>query len=108
MSEKAKESSQVEKARQKILERFQETDKKINPETIAAMTLFIKSQLARQHAERANIEKRQKSTLKASRRSVNPKHGSEGVGDIHNKKPKSTSETQPIEKRVHTIFNANT
>jgi len=59
MSTKAKESPQIQKARKKIKRQLQAADKRINPETLAAMRQLIKLQLARHQPERIALKSRQ-------------------------------------------------
>jgi hypothetical protein len=58
MSTKAKESSQIQKARKKIEKQLQAADRKINPDALNKMSQLIKQQLSRQKPHRINLKKR--------------------------------------------------
>lgn len=59
MAVKAKESPQVQKARRKIKRQLKAAERKMNPETLKAMSQLIKQQLARHQSERINLRKRE-------------------------------------------------
>lgn len=53
---KAKESAQIQKARQKIQRQIEAAEKKFTPQSLSKMTLLIHRQLARQSAERISLK----------------------------------------------------
>ena len=55
---KAKESSQILKARQKIKKQLEAAEKRINPDALKKMRHLIERQLARHSTERINLKKR--------------------------------------------------
>lgn len=59
MNTKAKESVQIQKAREKIKRQLEAADKRFNPDTLARMSLLIQKQLARHQPERVSLKKRQ-------------------------------------------------
>ena len=59
MSDKAKESSHIQKARKKIQQRLTAADKKVNEETLGNMSRLIKMQLNRQKPSRIDLKERQ-------------------------------------------------
>jgi hypothetical protein len=58
MTEKAKESAQILKARKKIERKLQMAEKKINPEALQTMSKIIKEQLNRQKDVRIDLKAR--------------------------------------------------
>lgn len=59
MTAKAKESAQIQKARNKIKQQLQKAEKKMNPEALQAMSRLIREQLNRKKAGRINLKNRQ-------------------------------------------------
>ena len=59
MAKKAKESSQIEKARKKIEKNLMAEEKQINKEALNRMRLLIETQLRRQSVNRISLKKRQ-------------------------------------------------
>lgn len=56
MSDKAKESAQVQKARKKIKDQLADAEKRINPEALHEMARIIQLQLSRRSSERINLK----------------------------------------------------
>ena len=56
---KAKESLQVQKARRKLEQQLQATEKRTNSEALNKMDRLIQEQLRRQKSNRVNLKKRQ-------------------------------------------------
>lgn len=63
MATKAKESPQIEKARNKIKQQLDDADKRINSESLKEMTLLIQRQIMRHTPDRINLKKKQVSHL---------------------------------------------
>lgn len=59
MAIKAKESPQVQKARQKIKQQLADADKRINPESLKEMTLLIQRQILRHTPDRVSLKTKQ-------------------------------------------------
>jgi hypothetical protein len=59
MTAKAKESTQIQKARNKIKQQLQKAEKKMNPEALHAMSLLIREQLNRKKSGRIDLKNRQ-------------------------------------------------
>lgn len=55
---KAKESTQVHKARKKIQQQLDAAEKKLNPDALQAMRRIIQKQIARHQSERINLKDR--------------------------------------------------
>lgn len=53
---KAKESAQIQRARQKILQQIEAAEKRITPESLSKMTLLIHRQLSRHSSERISLK----------------------------------------------------
>lgn len=70
MSTKAKESRQIEKARNKIKKQLLAADQRTNEETLKAMSQLIKKQLERHRPERINLSKRQFTTFDENKHSA--------------------------------------
>jgi len=56
---KAKESRQIQKARQKIKKQLAAAEKRINPEALDSMSRLIQRQIARHSSERIDLKNRQ-------------------------------------------------
>lgn len=67
MTTKAKESRQVEKARDKIKKQLLAAEKRTNADTLKAMSLIIQKQLERHKTERISLKKRQITTFDENR-----------------------------------------
>jgi hypothetical protein len=59
MATKAKESPQIQKARNKIKQQLANADKRINSEALKEMTLLIQRQLLRHTPDRVSLKKKQ-------------------------------------------------
>ena len=59
MTAKAKESAQIQRARNKIKQQLQKAEKKMNPEALQAMSHLIREQLNRKKTERIDLKNRQ-------------------------------------------------
>ncbi|MBA3816403.1 MAG: hypothetical protein H0X29_07770 [Parachlamydiaceae bacterium] len=56
---KAKESPQIEKARNKIKQQLEEAEKRINPQALAEMALLIQQQISRHKPDRVSLKTKQ-------------------------------------------------
>ena len=90
MESQAKESAHIERAREKILRQFRAIDKKINQDSIAAMSLLIKQRFAKQQQELKNLKKRQVTDFSKPK-----KKGKEG---------EQVKQNSHVEGRIKTIF----
>jgi len=70
MSIKAKESTQIDKARKKIKKKLAAADRRLNPAAIKAMSQLIEQQLARRKGERISLENRQITLFDENRHSA--------------------------------------
>lgn len=59
MATKAKESPQIQKARNKIQQHLAEADKRINTEALKEMALLIQRQISRHTPDRINLKAKQ-------------------------------------------------
>lgn len=103
MTTKAKESRQVEKARKKIERQLLAAEKRTNAETLKAMSLIIKKQLARHQSERINLSKRQITTFDENRHPA--KTESKFVTKLLKqlKNERSQDKDSPLEGRITSI-----
>jgi hypothetical protein len=56
---KAKESRQIQKARQKIKKQLAAAEKRVNPDALSSMSRLIQRQIARHSSERIDLKNRQ-------------------------------------------------
>lgn len=106
MATKAKESLQIQKARNKIKKQLAEAEKRINSESLKEMTLLIQRQILRHTADRVNLKTKQVSHLPLFDENQHPaKIESKFVRHLlkelqHPKKPKRKSD---LEGRIKSV-----
>ena len=102
MSTKAKESRQVQKARDKIKKQLLAAEKRTNTETLKAMSLLIKQQLERHKPERITLSKRQITAFDENKHPARSE--SKFVSKLLNQLKKATASTDSsLEGRITSI-----